>query len=158
MTHILKISWKILRGMCKSLKGLYLCGRMMYIFVCVHIFSQQAHFNLLLSQHLLPSAVHHHDSRDSGRRGSGWRTSPRLPHVMDRNRLESPNGSDLTLTSSRHDLHDPSTYNLWPLRPDSATRKQKWVKKRMTQLHLFMCSFYLILGVYFQTKATFTRL
>lgn len=83
----------------------------MCVFVCVHIFSQQTAFNLLHSQHLLPSAVHHSDRRDLSR-GSGWKRSSGLPYMMDRNSLESPNGSNLMLTSSSHDFLDPSTYNL----------------------------------------------
>lgn len=145
MTYILKITLQTLHGMCKILKGeqeLYMCVSMCtFVCVCARTFFPNRLPSISLhSQHLLPSAVHHSDSRDSGR-GSGWKRSSRLPYVMDRNSLESPNGSNLTLTSSSHGLHDPSTNNLWPLMPDSATHKQKWVKILMKQLHLSTCSF-----------------
>ncbi len=99
---------------------------LVYVCVGVHAFfsPQQTPFNLLHFQRLLPSAVHHCDSRDSCR-GPRWKRSFRLPPVMDRNSLESPNGSNLALTSSSHDLRDLSTCNPWPLMPDSATYAQK---------------------------------
>lgn len=96
----------------------------------VHFFfplPQQSAFNVLQPQHILPSAVHHSDSRDS-RRGSGWKRSSRLPSVMDRNSLESPNGSNLTLTPSSRGLCDLSTCN--PLTSGaSAAHKKERVKK-----------------------------
>lgn len=132
----------------KAERAIYVCEHVhLCVCMCVHISPRQAHFNLLHPQHLLPSAVHHSDSRDSGR-GTGWKRSHRLPYVMDRNSLESPNGSNLTLTSSSHELHDPLTYNPWPLMPDSAIHKQKGVKILMKQLHLSLCSFHLILGLF----------
>lgn len=84
---------------------------------------------VLQPQHILPSAVHHSDSRDSSR-GCGWKRSSRLPSVMDRNSLESLNGRNLTLTPSSHGLCDLSTCN--PLTSgawDSAAHKKEWVKK-----------------------------
>lgn len=67
MKYILEITLRTLRGMFKIWKvdQVWVC---VHIRVCVWVhLPQTAAFHVLQSQHILPSAVHHSDSRDSSR-------------------------------------------------------------------------------------------
>lgn len=67
MKYILEITLQTLHGMFKILKADQVWARM-HIRVCVWVhLPQPAAFHVLQSQHILPSAVHHSDSRVSSR-------------------------------------------------------------------------------------------
>lgn len=116
---------------------------------CVQTFSQQTDFNLLHSQHLLASVVHHYDRQGRGR-GSRLQRSYGLPYVMDGNSQESPNGSNLKLTSSSHGLPGPHLAT-----SDLCCQILQCINRTRTcfLLHSYLYDCYLILGKQFEIFA-----